>query len=170
MAADPAILLMDEPFGAIDAITRTRLQDELLRIQSQVHKTVLFVTHDVEEALKLADVLVVMSDGHIVQAGPPREILAHPATPFVAQLVGAGDILRQLSLVPVTEIMQRLDPASSNGNGRRLGPTGSARDALVLLLGSGTSRVTVVGEDGSPLGVVTLEDVQTLAEQETPAR
>ncbi len=90
MAADPAILLMDEPFGAIDAITRTRLQDELMRIQSQVHKTVLFVTHDVEEALKLADVLVVMRDGRIVQAGPPRAILAHPATPFVAQLVGAG--------------------------------------------------------------------------------
>ncbi len=169
MAADPAILLMDEPFGAIDAITRTRLQDELLRIQSQVRKTILFVTHDVEEALRLADLLVVMREGRILQADTPRAILTHPADAFVSQLVGSGDTLRQLSLVPVTEVMQ-----SIQGNGRGAGRDShgpsishheSARAALSLLMGDGGRTVTVVDEEGRALGVVGLADVQRVTEQ-----
>ncbi len=175
MAADPALLLMDEPFGAIDAITRTRLQDELLRIQSQVHKTVLFVTHDVEEALRLADVLVVMRDGRILQAGHPRAILARPADPFVAQLVGAGDTLRQLSLVPVTEIMRPLNGAHANGSGpageHKIDHKESVRAALSLLLGDDAPNLVVVGEKGEAIGTVTLDDVHSVAEAEArPAR
>lgn len=169
MAADPPILLMDEPFGAIDAITRARLQDELLRIQNQVHKTVLFVTHDVEEALKMADLLVVMRDGRILQADSPRTILAHPADPFVARLVGAGDALRQLSLVPVTEVMRPLDgarPASANGDGHTIGDKESAREALALLIGGAARSLTVVGDDGRTLGTVSLDDVHASAEAE----
>src|SRR5690606_10934356 len=83
LAADPRILLMDEPFGALDTITRKVLQDELLRIQSQVKKTIIFVTHDVEEALKLADRIVAMNDGRIEQSGTPSQLLHRPATPFV---------------------------------------------------------------------------------------
>ncbi len=169
MAADPPILLMDEPFGAIDAITRGRLQDELLRIQDQVHKTVLFVTHDVEEALKMADVLVVMRDGRILQADSPRTILAHPADPFVARLVGAGDALRQLSLVPVTEVMRPLGgarPASADSNGHTIGAKESAREALALLIGGAGRSLTVVGDDGRTLGTVSLDDVHASAEAE----
>jgi len=167
MAADPAILLMDEPFGAIDAITRTRLQDELLRIQARVRKTVLFVTHDVEEALKMADLLVVMRDGRILQADRPRAILATPADPFVAQLVGAGDTLRQLSLVPVTEVMRPANGARDpRANGHTIGHTESAREALSLLLGDGARSLTVVDGSGQTLGTVSLDDVQTLASAE----
>src|SRR5438445_4490497 len=96
LATDPAILLMDEPFGALDAITRARSQDELLRIQRDVHKTILFVSHDIEEAFKLGDTIAVMHDGKLMQMGSPVELLAHPANSFVQRLVGADSILRQL--------------------------------------------------------------------------
>ena len=192
MAADPALLLMDEPFGAIDAITRTHLQDEMLHIQQQVHKTILFVTHDVEEALRLADVLVVMRDGRILQAGAPRDILAHPADAFVAELVGADDPLRRLSLVPVAEIMQPLGRRDADaqpegwdtdlglkapgglarpsgrgesvaGNGHTISTTEDARTALGLLVGDRAARITVVDDDGRPVGTVSLDDIEAAA-------
>src|SRR6185437_8063868 len=95
LAADPDILLMDEPFGALDAITRERMQDELLRIQREMRRTVLFVTHDVEEAFKLRDQIVILSEGKLVQEGTPVELLAAPANDFVSRLVGAENTLRQ---------------------------------------------------------------------------
>lgn len=102
LATDPTILLMDEPFGALDAITRTRMQDELLRIQHGVRKTVLFVTHDVDEAFKLGDQIAVLSEGQLVQIGTPIELLTRPANDFVCELVGADNTLRQLQYLPVT--------------------------------------------------------------------
>src|SRR4051812_17988214 len=109
MAADPAIMLMDEPFAAIDNITRRRLQDELLDIQSKVRKTILFVTHDVEEAIRLADKIAVMREGHVVQYDTPLNILSAPADSFVAELVGAGDVLRRLSLLDVQHAMTSVE-------------------------------------------------------------
>lgn len=163
MAADPAIMLMDEPFGAIDAITRARLQDELLRIQARVHKTVIFVTHDVEEALRLADVLVIMRGGRIVQAGPPRVIVGRPADAFVTALVGAGDVLRQLSLIPVREIMRGDGPAG-NLDGLSVGPQDSLREALSLMLRAGIDSLPV-REDGRIAGRIDLADLQALTAQ-----
>ena len=158
MAADPAILLMDEPFGAIDAITRTHLQDELLRIQGQVRKTVLFVTHDVEEALRLADVLVIMRSGRIVQAAPSREIVSHPADDFVAELVGADDVLRQLSLIPVAERMTPLDGASG-ATRYTLDRDSNLRQALAILLQAGGEAVTITHQ-GRPVGRITIDDLR----------
>jgi osmoprotectant transport system ATP-binding protein len=158
MAADPAILLMDEPFGAIDAITRTRLQDELLRIQERVRKTVLFVTHDVEEALRLADVLVIMRQGHIVQAAPPRRIVSDPADSFVAELVGADDVLRQLSLIPVTERMTPLDGATG-ATGYSIDRTGDLRQALALLVQAGGEAITIT-DRGQAVGRLTLDSLR----------
>ena len=160
MAADPPTMLMDEPFGAIDAITRTRLQDELLRIQRQVRKTVLFVTHDVEEALRLADVLVVMREGRIVQAGSPRSILEAPADAFVTELVGAGDTLRRLSLIPVAEIMRR---GASEAGSPTVSQDDSLRVALALLLGAGARTLSVVDGSGRTVGCLDLADLHRVA-------
>lgn len=91
LAADPAYLLMDEPFGALDAITRNELQDELLRLKEDLKKTIIFVTHDIAEAVKLADRIAVMHAGHIEQVGTATEITQNPATEFVAQLIESSD-------------------------------------------------------------------------------
>lgn len=98
LAADPNILLMDEPFGAVDPIVRRELQDELLRLQRTLGKTILFVTHDIDEALLLGDEIVILSRGRIVQQGAPDEILASPADAFVAEFVGVAGGRRELSV------------------------------------------------------------------------
>ncbi|HEX8026624.1 MAG TPA: ABC transporter ATP-binding protein [Candidatus Limnocylindrales bacterium] len=105
LAADPPILLMDEPFGAVDPIVRERLQNELLRLQEGLAKTIVFVTHDIDEAIKMGDLVAVMQvGGHLAQFGPPAEILANPANGFVARFVGADRGLKRLSLSRVGEL------------------------------------------------------------------
>jgi len=108
LAADPPILLMDEPFGAVDPIVRERLQNELLRLHEDLAKTILFVTHDIDEAIKMGDLVAVMEvGGHLAQFGPPEEILANPASEFVARFVGADRGLKRLSLSRVQELTLR---------------------------------------------------------------
>ena len=105
LAADPPVLLMDEPFGAVDPITRQRLQDELIRIQEELQKTIVIVTHDFDEAVKLGDWIVVFSDGaHIVQYDTPERILAEPANEFVENFIGSGAGLKQLTLRRVSDV------------------------------------------------------------------
>jgi osmoprotectant transport system ATP-binding protein len=105
LAADPPVLLMDEPFGAVDPITRQRLQDELLRIQKELRKTIIIVTHDFDEAVKLGDrIAIFRQGGEVVQYDTPEEILAAPANDFVESFVGAGATLRQLTLVRVKDV------------------------------------------------------------------
>ncbi|MFC4115040.1 ABC transporter ATP-binding protein [Nonomuraea zeae] len=105
LAADPPVMLMDEPFGALDPITRERLQDELLRLQDDLAKTIVFVTHDVDEALKIGDHIAVMQKpGHIVQYATPAEILTNPASEYVAQFLGGGSSMRLLRLTKVGDI------------------------------------------------------------------
>ena len=145
LTTDPGILLMDEPFGALDAITRDHMQSELLRIQHGVRKTILFVTHDVEEAFRLGDQIAVMSEGRVVQLGTPVDLLLHPANEFVRRLVGADNILRQLEFLPVSLAVD----ASPGGDG----PPGPAPapfrsdatllQALLALLETGASRLAV---------------------------
>ncbi|MFE0422263.1 ABC transporter ATP-binding protein, partial [Streptomyces sp. NPDC058953] len=102
-AADPPVLLMDEPFGAVDPVVRERLQNEFLRLQSQVRKTVLFVTHDIEEAVRLGDRIAVYGQGRIEQFDAPAAVLGAPATPYVADFVGADRGLKRLSVTPIEE-------------------------------------------------------------------
>ncbi|WP_372339192.1 ABC transporter ATP-binding protein [Cohnella sp. WQ 127256] len=104
MAAGPKILLMDEPFGAIDAITRTSLQDELHRIQRLLKKTILFVTHDVNEALRLADRIIIMQAGKVVQFATPHEIVTNPANDFIRQLIGEKDVFRKMGFMRVEDV------------------------------------------------------------------
>ena len=122
LAADPPVLLMDEPFGAVDPIVRERLQNELLKLQEHLAKTILFVTHDIDEAIKMGDLVAVMQvGGHLAQYGAPDEILANPANDFVARFVGADRGLKRLALVrigavdlqPVTTAMVGSDAAEA---------------------------------------------------------
>jgi len=162
LAADPDVMLMDEPFGAIDAIARTNLQNEMLRLREMLDKTILFVTHDVEEALRLADRIVVMREGCIVQYDTPFNVLTQPADRFVYNLVGADDITRHLGLLPVGSAMSKspphFHPQGANG-APVIGLHDDLRRALSLLLRSGAPALTVVDE-GQTVGTLTLEDIR----------
>lgn len=168
LAADPALMLMDEPFGAIDAITRTKLQDELRAIQRRLGKTILFVTHDVEEALRLADKIIVIRSGKIVQYDTPLRILTQPAERFVERLVGTEDVLRRLSLIPVEDALaaqQNGQLAHTDGHTAQIGPRDDLRQAISLLLRSGTDSLAVVDGDGQAMGTLSLEDLRAAAMQ-----
>lgn len=146
LAGNPDILLMDEPFGALDAIVRRSLQDELLDIVRRAGPTVVFVTHDVDEALRLADRIVVMREGGIEQSGTPLEVLSKPATPYVAELLQTSDAVRRLSLVCVRDAMQ---PAGGSTDGE-IDARATLRDALNDFL-LGVSALSVM-EDGRATG------------------
>jgi osmoprotectant transport system ATP-binding protein len=162
LAGNPGIMLMDEPFGAIDAITRTALQDEILRLQGQLKKTILFVSHDVEEALRLADRILVMRLGEVVQFDTPFNLLTQPADDFVYTLLGADDRVRQLGLLRVASAMMALPPNYSNGHNPTLSHCDSLRDALSLILRTGAPALTVLKE-GDPVGLLTLDHIRKSA-------
>ena len=156
LATDPAILLMDEPFGALDAITRARMQDELLRIQRNVHKTIIFVSHDIEEAFKLGDQIAVLSEGQLVQLGTPVDLLARPANNFVRQLVGADNILRRLQYLPVTTAREEVSLASD----LTTTTDQTLLDALLKLIETNAPAIIVQDKDThEPLGQVTLSSI-----------
>jgi len=167
LAARPSTMLMDEPFGALDAITRVRLQDELKRIHSQFNQTVVFVTHDIEEAVKLADRIVVMRQGRIAQIGTPLDIVTAPADDFVSDLVGARDTMRRLGLLPIG---QALDPGVERGKDMpTIAASASLREGLSVLLESGASCAAVVDADGTAIGTVTLASIQRASAADAPA-
>ncbi|HZT95117.1 MAG TPA: ABC transporter ATP-binding protein [Gaiellaceae bacterium] len=157
LAANPALMLMDEPFGAIDPIVRARLQDEFLRLQQELRKTVVFVTHDVDEAIKLGDrIAILRQGGRLAQYDTPQQILEQPVDDFVADFVGRDRALKALSLRKLGE----LELASATGDGLpRLPADTSLRDALALLIAERRDAVLVVSADGTPKGVATREDL-----------
>ncbi len=162
LAGDPNVMLMDEPFGAIDAITRTSLQDEILRLQRQLKKTILFVSHDVEEALRLADRILIMQSGHIVQYDTPFNILTRPANAFVHDLVGADDMVRQLSLLRVETAMIDIPQHQQPNAGPTIALHDNLRNALSLLLRTGASELTVLNEQAA-VGLLSLEHIRNSA-------
>jgi osmoprotectant transport system ATP-binding protein len=165
LAGDPKVMLMDEPFGAIDAITRQTLQDEILRLQRQLKKTILFVSHDVEEALRLADKIMILQKGQIVQFDTPLNILTRPANSFIYELMGADDRVRQLSLLQVETAMASVSPDYQPRSEPAIARHENLRQALSLLLRTGAQKLTVLdGED--VVGILTLEHIRDSARME----
>lgn len=151
LAANPDILLMDEPFSALDPLSRTKLQDELLHIQRTIQKTIVFVTHDMEEALKLADRICVMQDGHIVQLDTPQAIIASPANDFVKAFVNRTTLTIRDLLEPIATDM----PFT-------LAVTSSLRQLLDVLV---AHEVIGITEEGKLIGEVTRSHTYTMLEQ-----
>jgi osmoprotectant transport system ATP-binding protein len=159
LAVDPPLMLMDEPFGALDPITRDRLQLEFLRLHEDVRKTVIFVTHDIDEAIKLGDRIAIMREGgHLAQYDTPDRILAHPADEFVERFVGADRGLKRLALRRLEEIeLEPLDgdvPAGPQAPGST-----TLRDALSLMMSEGADPLVVVDADGTPIGLLSVARV-----------
>lgn len=157
LAADPPILLMDEPFGAVDPLTRDRLHVEFRKILNALRKTVLFVTHDMDEAVRLGDRIVVMRDGSLVQQDTPERVLAYPADAFVASFVGAERALKRLSLAPVTEALYA--PGAAAAESPAVASTASLREALAVILEAGVPAIAVRDEHGATVGAVSVESI-----------
>jgi osmoprotectant transport system ATP-binding protein len=167
LAAEPPVMLMDEPFGAVDPIVRERLQDEFLRLHRTLGMTVLMVTHDIDEAIKMGTRVAVMRQGgHLEQYASPAELLAHPSSEFVAQFVGADRALKQLALLRVKDLAPI--PVAQLTNGKESNNVSSwprlkhdmlLRDALSNLLVSAEHVGLVTDDDGEILGGVSLESI-----------
>ena len=161
LAHDPDIILMDEPFGALDPITREQLQDELKRLQRSVHKTIVFVTHDMDEAVRMADRIVIMRNGDIVQAESPEKILRAPADEFVANFIGRQRLLRQKTEMPVRDIMSKVVVPISAQSGMNQGleltvrPDSTVLTSIQLILAHNLDSIQVADSDGTIVGIVT---------------
>ena len=156
LAANPEILLMDEPFGALDPITRGALQDEVARIHAESRTTIVFVTHDIDEALKLASRIAIMEQGRLVQVGTPAELLSAPATDFVRDFIGREDLgVRLLSVEAVASRVHEGDTAP----GEPIEATASLRQALSRMVAQGTDRLAVADSNGRRIGVLKLADL-----------
>jgi osmoprotectant transport system ATP-binding protein len=158
LAADPVVLLMDEPFSAVDPIARARLQDEFRRLQDTVRKTILLVTHDLDEAVRLGDRIAVLAEhGRLRQYDPPAKLLAEPANDFVREFVGTDRAIRRLGVTPIPRDILR--PLSDMDAADEAVPAGATlEDALAALLVSETGRVVVTDGDRR-LGVLTPDDI-----------
>ncbi|HTB69961.1 MAG TPA: ABC transporter ATP-binding protein [Solirubrobacteraceae bacterium] len=174
LAADPPLMLMDEPFGAIDPINRARLQDEFLALQRKVKKTIVFVTHDIDEAIKMGDRIAILREGgRLAQYDTPREILTHPADEFVAQFVGADRGIKRLSLTTLAEL-KLIEPNGTRPSALRAPPQTSVRDALSMILTANGAPLAVVERDGNGgervRGLLTLGLIERLLADEAAAR
>jgi osmoprotectant transport system ATP-binding protein len=157
LAADPPLLLMDEPFGSVDPLNRVRLQSEFSIIQKRLSKTVLFVTHDVDEAVRLGDSIAVMQAGRILQAAPPAELIRSPAGPFVTDFLGSEYGLKLLGRCPVRQALTPGGPAETGRPRVRAGA--SLKEALSLMIARGAERLTVEEASGEAVGSVGLAEV-----------
>jgi osmoprotectant transport system ATP-binding protein len=152
LAIDPPVMLMDEPFGAVDPIVRNRLQEEFLRLQAEVRKTIVFVTHDIDEAIKMGDRIAILAQGGVLQQyARPATILAHPANAFVEDFLGEERGLKRLSLMPVRAVPADRGPVVAVGT--------AAADARAAAESYGTDWVVVVTDDGTLLGWNYVDDL-----------
>ncbi|EZH64752.1 glycine/betaine ABC transporter ATP-binding protein [Bacillaceae bacterium JMAK1] len=154
LAADPPLILMDEPFGALDPITRDGLQEEFKKLQKEVDKTIVFVTHDMDEAIKLADKIVIMNAGEIVQVGSPDEILKHPANEFVEDFIGKDRLLQ--SRPDVTRVEQIMNASPITVKEER-----TLKDAIQVMRDNRVDSLLVIDEIGTLKGYIDIEMIDT---------
>jgi len=154
LATDPDVLLMDEAFSALDPLIKKEMQDELLELQAKMHKTIVFITHDLDEALKLGDRIAVMKDGKIVQIGTPEEILTDPANAYVKEFVQDVD---RTKVITAATIMRKPDAVMSPKEGPRV--------AVRKMEEAGISSIYVTGKDKYLKGLVRIEDAVRLAKE-----
>lgn len=164
MAADPDIMLMDEPFGAIDAITRQNMQDELINIQRKLNKTILFVTHDVNEAFKLGDKVVIMHEGEIQQFNTPYEIITKPANDYVTRLISTQDVVQRLKVLQAKSVMLPID-ALIIDKGFRISKEESLHRVLTYFLEHDQNQVLVEDDRRSIVGKITWEQLKVSTKQ-----
>lgn len=165
LAAEPPIILMDEPFSALDPISREQLQDELKSLQQKIHKTIVFVTHDMDEALKIADNIALMRDGVIEQYGSPNELITNPANEFVKTFIGEHRMNKEITL-SVDDVMSNAVRHTSSMQAHAIPSGASISLAAKELLNSGTEYL-IVEENGETIGVVTKEDIlRSIADKE----
>jgi osmoprotectant transport system ATP-binding protein len=158
MAADPPIILMDEPFSALDPISREQLQDELVRLQEAIHKTIVFVTHDIDEAIKIANRICIMNAGNIVQLDTPEQILRHPANEFVKSFIGENRLNRAEIYPAIREVMVK--PVVSR-------PTRGLAEAVMLMRMHKVDTLLVVDANDKLLGKASVWDIQSHYQNET---
>jgi osmoprotectant transport system ATP-binding protein len=161
LAADPPLLLMDEPFGALDPITRFRLQTEMRRLHREVEKTVIFVTHDIDEAIQLGDRIAILREGGVLaQYDTPDAILAHPADDFVAKFIGEDRALRRLALKRLSDV--KLGPAGGAQGEPRVPVETTVRNAVSLLLDTKADHLLVENASGEVVGAFRFSDAGAL--------
>ena len=166
LAVDPPVLLMDEPFAALDPVNREAIQDEFLRMQQKLRKTILFVSHDIDEAVKIADRIAIFHAGRLVQFAAPDELLARPADAFVANFVGSDRTLKRLRLIRVRDVMTPAAAAGIATTAPAVSPDDDLRRVASLFLEHGTASLNCVDAAGQFVGVVTRDAVAArLAEQ-----
>jgi osmoprotectant transport system ATP-binding protein len=156
LAADPDVLLMDEPFAAVDPVTRDALQSELARIHRATGKTIVFVTHDIEEALRLATMIVILERGRIAQVGSPLDIIERPASDFVREFVGVQGI--GLKLLSVRRVADRMRPGET-ADGEAISGEATLAEALAAMIARRVERVPVADESGEAIGAIALADL-----------
>jgi len=159
MAADPEVLLMDEPFGALDAITRVNLQNELIKIQKNLNKTIIFVTHDVNEAFKLGDKVIIMDKGVIQQFDTPRNILFYPANEFVSRLVSSENIIQKLKVVRASSVMIPMDKQIKESD-IKVNENDDLKHLLTYFLQENIDYLIVEKDNHEVVGKITLEQLK----------
>ncbi|MEA1961375.1 MAG: ABC transporter ATP-binding protein [Bacillota bacterium] len=179
LAGDPDVLLMDEPFAAVDPITRKHLQMHLLQLQKSLHKTIVFVTHSIDEAILLGDMILLMKEGHLVQMDTPEQLLAHPVNAFVEDFLGEDRLIKRLMCFPVAHILwphiegdfqnvfgsgdeSAMNQSSDYTMGELVTDSDSVQMALMNMLKSGKKHLPVQGSGGEIIGSVYLEDLMNM--------
>lgn len=163
LAANAPVMLMDEPFGALDPLIREKIQDEFLQIQREVNKTVLFVSHDIDEAIKMADKIVLMRNGEIMQFGTPTEILIRPKNNYVSQFIGRDRAIKHLSLRTIAQLneeIELIDIDQSIVDSKKVSIHENLKDTLVTLLNQEADQLIVHDDNDQIQGAITIDQIQ----------